>query len=62
MLVDDQVEVYLCMNAPVFACLYLVCFMHFASVYVLCFCNAFNLSSWRLEACYRGQNAFDLVF
>ena len=36
MLVDDQVEVYLCMNLPVIVCLCLVCFMHFFSVYALC--------------------------
>ena len=29
MLVDDQVEVYLGMKAPIIACLCLVCFMHF---------------------------------
>ena len=37
MLVDDQVEVYLCMNVPVIVCLFLICFMHFTYVYALCF-------------------------
>ena len=41
MLVDDQVEVYLYMDVPVFACLCLVGFMHFTSVHALCFCDAF---------------------
>ena len=50
MLNDDEVDVYLCIFPAFYLCFCLNVFMHFC------------LSSWRLEAYYRGQNASDLVF
>ena len=47
MLNDDEVDVYLCIFPAFYLDLCLGCFMH------VC------LSSWRLKACYRGQNASD---
>ena len=42
-----------------FTCVY---FLHFISVFSLDGFMHFCLSSWRLKACYRGQNASDSVF